>query len=158
MNHRLRAALIGDRSDDVPAHRAIPLALAGAAAALGTDVEAVWVPTDRIVSGEMLATFDAVWCVPASPYRSMAGALRAIRWARENPIEVGLEGRDKIEVTWGLKEGDAVITRGFEVLQDKSPLSVIFPDDPVASASDKLATTTGENNSTTITLSTPGGT
>ena len=78
--------------------------------------------------------------------------------AREVPIEVGLEGRDKIEVTWGLKEGDAVITRGFEVLQDKSPLSVIFPDDPVASASDKLATTTGENNSTTITLGTPGGT
>ena len=85
MNHRLRTALVGDRSEDVPAHRAIPLALAEAAASLGTDVEAVWVPTDRIVSEEMLATFDAVWCVPASPYRSMAGALRAIRWARENP-------------------------------------------------------------------------
>lgn len=51
--------------------------------------------------------------------------------AREVPIEVGLEGKESIEVTWGLKEGDAVIIRGFEVLQDKTPISVLFPEDPV---------------------------
>jgi hypothetical protein len=56
--------------------------------------------------------------------------------AREVPIEVGLEGRDSIEVTWGLKEGDAVITRGFEVLQDKTPVSVIYPEDPVTTGGD----------------------
>ncbi|MCC6545607.1 efflux RND transporter periplasmic adaptor subunit [Candidatus Sumerlaeota bacterium] len=74
--------------------------------------------------------------------------------AREKPIEVGLEGRDKIEVTWGLKEGDAVITRGFEVLQDKAPLSVIFPEDPVASQDEKLLM---DSDNTTTTLLMPVG-
>src|SRR5262249_39858911 len=46
----------------------------------------VWLPTpslagaaDRIASG-----LDALWCVPASPYASMDGALDAIRFARES--------------------------------------------------------------------------
>jgi len=29
------------------------------------------------------AGFDGFWCVPASPYRDIDGALRAIRFARE---------------------------------------------------------------------------
>jgi CTP synthase (UTP-ammonia lyase) len=31
-----------------------------------------------------LDTFDALWCVPGSPFRSMTGALNAIRFARES--------------------------------------------------------------------------
>ena len=49
--------------------------------------------------------------------------------AREVPVELGLEGRDTVEVTWGLKEGDALITRGFEVLQDQSPVAVVYEDE-----------------------------
>src|SRR5690606_14919504 len=33
---------------------------------------------------ERVGDFDALWCVPGSPYRSMDGALRAIRAARES--------------------------------------------------------------------------
>lgn len=79
----LRIGLIGDRDDNVVAHRAIPraLALAGEAAAQALDVD--WIATDTIGDVARLAAFDGLWCVPASPYRDMDGALRAIRHARE---------------------------------------------------------------------------
>ncbi|MCC5877402.1 MAG: efflux RND transporter periplasmic adaptor subunit [Candidatus Sumerlaeia bacterium] len=51
--------------------------------------------------------------------------------AREVPVELGLQGRDTIEVTWGLQEGDAIIVRGFEVLQDRTPIQVIYADEPI---------------------------
>jgi len=51
--------------------------------------------------------------------------------AREVPVETGIESRDSIEVTWGLQQGDSVILRGFEVLQDQTPVSVIYPDEPI---------------------------
>ncbi|HEY7538766.1 MAG TPA: hypothetical protein VIF11_01400 [Methylomirabilota bacterium] len=46
-----------------------------------------WVPTDA--SGEWaerLAAYDGVWIAPASPYRSMDGALAAVRYARERGV------------------------------------------------------------------------
>ena len=84
--HALQIGLIGDRHDDVVAHRAIPLALGMAAEACGVDVESVWVPTEQVGDGAVLAEFDGLWCVPASPYRSMEGALTAIRVARERHV------------------------------------------------------------------------
>jgi CTP synthase (UTP-ammonia lyase) len=80
----IRVALVGDRSDAVIAHRAIPRALALAGAATGTEVTGVWVHTATI--RDPAAALDgcaAVWAVPATPYASMAGALTAIRFARE---------------------------------------------------------------------------
>lgn len=85
MTTPLRIALIGDWSEEVPAHRAIPLALAVESAVVGVDVEVRWVGTENVGGATDLAPFDGVWCVPASPYRSMEGALRAIRFARETP-------------------------------------------------------------------------
>lgn len=79
----IRVALVGDHDPSVPAHQAIPPALALAGAAAGVDVVPVWVPTDAITVDADAAGYDAVWCVPASPYRSTDGALRAIRVARE---------------------------------------------------------------------------
>jgi CTP synthase (UTP-ammonia lyase) len=79
-------ALIGDHDPDVTAHRAIPLALALAAGAGGVEVRPIWIHTTAIPDplGEYLSAYDAVWCVPASPYASLSGALRAIRYARES--------------------------------------------------------------------------
>lgn len=78
-------ALVGDHDPDVVAHRAIPKALGLAALSLGRTVDAVWVPTEDIMEDEEreLGHVDAIWCVPASPYRSTEGALTAIRRARE---------------------------------------------------------------------------
>lgn len=79
-----RIGLVGDYDADVPAHQAIPRALALAESALGAPLEFRWLPTETIARNAALAPFDALWCVPASPYRSMDGALRAIRFAREH--------------------------------------------------------------------------
>ena len=81
----VRIGLIGDRNPDVTAHRAIPLALELAGAALGAEVAVTWFGTDAIEGRvpESLGHCDGIWCVPASPYRSEAGALSAIRYARE---------------------------------------------------------------------------
>lgn len=82
----LRIALIGDYSPAVTAHVAIPKALALAAQQSARPIEAVWMPTERLDrgAGTQLEPFDGIWCVPASPYVSMEGALAAIRFARES--------------------------------------------------------------------------
>ena len=84
--HALQIGLIGDRNDDVVAHRAIPLALGMAADACGVEIELLWVSTEQVGDGAALAEFDGLWCVPASPYRSMEGALTAIQVARERHV------------------------------------------------------------------------
>lgn len=79
-----RIALVGDHDPAVTAHRAIPEALRLAAGRLGCDLAPAWVHTTAVEpAGDRLAGFAAVWCVPASPYASTAGALAAIRFARE---------------------------------------------------------------------------
>jgi CTP synthase (UTP-ammonia lyase) len=84
--HTLHIALIGDYDPTVTAHIAIPKALELSAQALNCKLEYHWLGTETITDTEMLNTFDALWCVPASPYKSMQGALTAIRFAREKPI------------------------------------------------------------------------
>lgn len=79
----LRIGLVGDRNEEVVAHRAIPLALARAARDLDVTLDVQWLATDTIESSAVISSFDGLWCVPASPYRSMDGALLAIRHARE---------------------------------------------------------------------------
>ncbi|HYR12515.1 MAG TPA: CTP synthase [Longimicrobium sp.] len=79
----IRMGLIGDHDPAVTAHQAIPRALALAAEATGVAVAHEWVPTEEITDDARVAAYDALWCVPASPYRSTEGALRAIRFARE---------------------------------------------------------------------------
>ncbi len=76
----VRICLIGDYDPKVTAHQAIPKALA--LAANGNPVEPVWLDTELALDAD-LEPYAGFWCVPASPYRSMEGALRAIRFARE---------------------------------------------------------------------------
>ncbi|MBZ6458087.1 CTP synthase [Pseudomonas fluorescens group sp.] len=77
----LHLALIGDYNPDVIAHQAIPLALQQAADTLGLTLHTQWLDTEAMP--ETLHYFDGFWCVPGSPYRDTDGALRAIRFARE---------------------------------------------------------------------------
>ena len=77
-------ALVGDHNPQVTAHAAIPPALELARAAAGTAISWTWVHTTTIHDARKdLSAFAAIWVVPASPYASMAGALAAIRFARE---------------------------------------------------------------------------
>ena len=77
-------ALVGDFKPDALAHQAIPIALALAGQVEQRAVSWEWVPTAAIRQpARDLARFSGIWVTPASPYASMAGALAAIRWARE---------------------------------------------------------------------------
>lgn len=84
MSTTVRIALVGDFSPDVTAHRAIPAVLQISAQRLGIRVMPEWIHTSTIgPAAEQVAECDAIWCVPGSPYANMAGALAAIRLARE---------------------------------------------------------------------------
>jgi len=79
-----RLALVGDYRPEVIAHQAIPRALDLARNNLGVALAWDWIGTDAITDApRQLAGHAGVWCVPASPYKNMAGALTAIRFARE---------------------------------------------------------------------------
>ena len=82
----VRIALVGDHDPRVTAHRAIPGALELAGLSLGLPLVWEWIGTDRMADGSPapLAGADGIWVVPNSPYRSEAGAIAAIRHAREN--------------------------------------------------------------------------
>lgn len=84
----IRIGLVGDYNPRVTAHQAIPKAIQLAAESVGCTAEAVWVATKSISQNPapLLRDFSAVWCVPASPYENMEGALAAIRYAREKGV------------------------------------------------------------------------
>jgi CTP synthase (UTP-ammonia lyase) len=77
----MRLAVIGDYAADNVTHRATNAELAT------TGVRFEWIATDAIQEpGQSLSGFDALWISSGSPYRSMDGALAAIRYGRERGI------------------------------------------------------------------------
>ncbi|KGE17654.1 glutamine amidotransferase-related protein [Paenibacillus wynnii] len=72
----------------VMTHIAIPQAIQLASDDLGCQIDIEWIPTSSLENGfeQKLATFQALWTVPASPYKSMQGALNGIRFAREHNV------------------------------------------------------------------------
>ncbi|ACZ87394.1 CTP synthase C-terminal region-related (seleno)protein [Streptosporangium roseum] len=78
-----RIALVGDRSLSVQAHVRVPSLLEALRERDGLTLDAYWIPTTE---AEGLEGFDGIWTLPGSPYRSEAGAVNAIRTAREHGI------------------------------------------------------------------------
>ena len=73
--------VVGDYNPENETHRLLDASLAHA----GTECE--WVPTDAVPSAEELEhRYAGIWVAPASPYRSMDGALSAVTAARERGI------------------------------------------------------------------------
>ena len=83
MNQSLRVGIIGDFDPDHPSYIATNKALGHAARPMAVTVEPTWLPT-RSLDNEFseLEHFDAL-CAPGGLYDSVDGALRAIRFARE---------------------------------------------------------------------------
>jgi CTP synthase (UTP-ammonia lyase) len=79
---RTRIAVVGDFDPKNPTHRFTNDALEH----LGLGFQ--WLPTDTIGDepADQLDPHDGLWIAPASPYRSMEGALAAIRHARERGV------------------------------------------------------------------------
>ncbi len=86
MTPRLTLALVGDRDERITAHRAIAATLPLVARSLGVSIEPLWLSTDSITSAAVLKQVHGLWCVPGSPYKSMDGALLAIRHARTHGV------------------------------------------------------------------------
>jgi CTP synthase (UTP-ammonia lyase) len=86
MKHAIRIGIVADYDPRNKYHIATEQSVEHAAQALGLESESHWIDTDTLddPSAETrLAGYDAIWCGTSSPYRSMEGALRAIRFARE---------------------------------------------------------------------------
>jgi CTP synthase (UTP-ammonia lyase) len=78
---RARVAVVGDFDPANRTHRFTCEALEH----VGLSFE--WLPTDTPGDwSQMLPAYDGIWIAPASPYRSMDGALTAIRYARERGV------------------------------------------------------------------------
>ncbi len=89
MDRHLRVGIIGDFVAGKFSHIPTTEALSHAAHALAVRLESSWIPTQILdqESGEViLERFDALWCAPGSPYKSMKGALKGIRFAREKGL------------------------------------------------------------------------
>src|SRR5437660_10961782 len=82
----IRIGILGDFNAEFRSHHATNDSMRHAAAELGVKVESQWLPTPSLANPtatEILATFDALWASPGSPYQSMDGMLRGIQFARE---------------------------------------------------------------------------
>ena len=73
--------VVGDYQPGNVTHETLDASLAHAGA------EWEWVPTDAVPPPDALAElYGGLWIAPASPYRSMDGALGAVRLARERGV------------------------------------------------------------------------
>ena len=89
MKPAIRIAIVADYDPKNKYHVATEESVTHAAEALEIAAESLWLDTDTLdntASEARLAECDAIWCGTSSPYRSMEGALRAIRFAREKGV------------------------------------------------------------------------
>jgi CTP synthase (UTP-ammonia lyase) len=89
MKPALRVGIVADYDPGNKYHVATEQSVTHAADALEINVQSLWIDTDALddhSAETRLAGCDAIWCGTSSPYRSMNGALRAIRFARERGV------------------------------------------------------------------------
>lgn len=73
--------VVGDYQPANETHATLDASLAHAG------VRREWIPTDAVpAANELVRRYAALWIAPASPYRSMTGALGAITTARERGV------------------------------------------------------------------------
>ncbi|TMR89927.1 glutamine amidotransferase-related protein [Nonomuraea basaltis] len=87
MDRSLHVAVIGDYDKTFAPHWATDDALRHAAAYLGVRVDVRWLATEPLESDlSDVKGADALWCAPGSPYRSLLGAVAALRHGREHGV------------------------------------------------------------------------
>ena len=81
MGPEITVGVIGDFNPSSETHLATNEALKHAANFLSISVRVEWIATPEIEGAQVdtaLRRFDALWCAPGSPYKSMIGALEGI--------------------------------------------------------------------------------
>ena len=81
----MKIGLVGDHNEEVTAHRAIPVALDLSSRDLSTNLEIQWINSEDIPRFD-LGSFSGLWCIPASPYKSMENVLQVINFARNEDL------------------------------------------------------------------------
>jgi len=89
MQTTISVAIVGDFNPANRSHVATNHALEHCSAALGLALDYHWIGTEQLAQSPALKELEGgggFWIAPGSPYRSMVGALAAIRLARERLI------------------------------------------------------------------------
>jgi CTP synthase (UTP-ammonia lyase) len=87
MRQDVRIGVVGDWKPGYRGHVTTEAALVHAARAVGVTLDTVWLSTAALESSpseDALAAFNGLFFTPGTPYTSLAGALRALRFAREH--------------------------------------------------------------------------
>jgi len=86
MKSEVRIGIVADYNSKNRYHVATEASMGHAAGALGIQAKVTWLDTDTLdneSATKRLEGFDGLVAGTSSPYRSMEGALRSIRFARE---------------------------------------------------------------------------
>jgi CTP synthase (UTP-ammonia lyase) len=88
MTDTIEVAIIGEYTPTFIPHTKTNEAVSHAQTALPAPIRAEWMSAAAFdnEADKALARFDALWIAPGSPYKSMQGALNAIRYARERNV------------------------------------------------------------------------
>jgi CTP synthase (UTP-ammonia lyase) len=81
----VRIGILGDFNPEFRSHHATNDALQHAAAKLKCKIESQWLATPSTLepgAEKLLEGFDGLWASPGSPYKSLAGMLKGIEFAR----------------------------------------------------------------------------
>jgi CTP synthase (UTP-ammonia lyase) len=86
MSKTVNIGIIGDYDPNKLSHPAAENAIRHAADSLSLNVSVNWLPTPSFLTKKgqnSLTQFDCVWASSGSPYKSLEGAMTAIKLARE---------------------------------------------------------------------------
>ncbi|RDV11861.1 CTP synthase [Pontibacter diazotrophicus] len=85
---KTKLAIIGDYNDTFRPHKATNEGIEHSIKKFDIQLQYDWIATDTIETdfNKIISTYNGFWIAPGSPYKSMAGALRIIKYARENSI------------------------------------------------------------------------
>jgi CTP synthase (UTP-ammonia lyase) len=84
----MNLAIIGEYNNNFRPHKATNEAIEQVVNKFGLNLEAEWICTDTIENNfeEITKKYNGFWIAPGSPYKSMTGALKLIKYTRENNI------------------------------------------------------------------------
>ena len=84
----MKLAIIGDYNDNFRPHKATNEAIVHSIQKFEIKLDYDWISTDSIETDfeKLVSSYNGFWIAPGSPYKSMTGALRIIKFARENNI------------------------------------------------------------------------
>ena len=81
----VRIGILGDFNPEFHSHVATNESLQHAAQRLQIEIQSEWLPTPSLLeahAAKILETFDGLWASAGSPYKSFAGMLNGIEFAR----------------------------------------------------------------------------